>query len=175
MLQCFMRIFLSFLYFSFLCHTLWAKEPLMAILQGVHANDSQLFLLGQNFLKCRPYGVISLEEIYAKEQTNQTCRRAIEKFYAKEPLLKHFAGSIFKTKQMYHIEPKAQRCIVYAQGMNTLSELLLGRGLAFVAPFFKDEEFLYSFSKAQRNARAQRLGMWSEQEIIECIAEVYRE
>jgi len=170
-----MRIFLSFLYFSFLCHTASAKEPLMAILQGVHANDSQVFLLGQSFLTCRPYGVVSLEQIYTKEQTNATCRRAIEKFYAKEPLLKHFAGSIFKTKQMYHIEPKEQRCVVYARGMTSLSELLLGQGLGFVAPFFRDEEFLHGFTKAQRNARAQRLGMWSEQEIIECIAEVYRE
>ena len=75
---------------------------------------------------------------------------------------------------MYHIEFKNQECILYALGEKTLSELLLENGLAVCKPIFRDEEFKYLFYKAQLKAKTNKYGMWKENFINDCIAELYK-
>ena len=76
---------------------------------------------------------------------------------------------------MYHIEFRESKCLIYAQGQKTLSEFLLEKGLAMNKPAFKDEEFRYSFEKAQANAKFLKLGMWNEPVEKECAKELSKE
>lgn len=173
MLQSFMRKFT--LLFYFLTTFVYAKEPTMALLISVPANDTQHFRLAQYSFVCKPYGIVSLEELYQASLTNETCKTTIEKFYRKNPLLLYFTSERLYKKQLYHIEFKENRCILYAQGQKTLSELLLRYGLAFVKPFFRDPEFYHSFINAQNNAKNDSLGMWSQDLVVQCMAAIYKE
>ena len=148
---------------------------MIALLISVPSNDTQTLKINQSLFICKPYGIVSIEELYNNTATNETCKRVIEKFYRKNPLLQYYTSERLDKQQLYHIELKENRCILYAQGQKTLSELLLRQGLAFMRPFFEDSEFYHLFIKAQRNAKNENLGIWSDQGIIECMAEVYKE
>lgn len=163
------------LLFYFLFSTLHAKEPIMALLVSIPANDIQTMNIAQNSFVCEPYGVVSIEELYRDTITNEVCKESIEKLYKKQPYLRYFTSNRLYKKQLYHLEFKEEKCILYAQGQKTLSELLLRNGLAFVKPFFNNPEFYHSFINAQNNARMEELGMWSEELIINCMASIYKE
>ena len=73
---------------------------------------------------------------------------------------------------MYHIEFKDKKCVVYAKGQMSLSEILLKEGLAVNEPRFKDEEFKYLFDKAQIRAKTLKKGLWSENLLKDCVSEL---
>lgn len=160
------------LLYIFLAHSLSAKEPTMAILTNIITNSTQKFNIGNYNFYCEPYGVISLEKLYARSAPESKCRESIVGFYNRHPDLKYFTQEVMKVMQMYHLEFKEKQCIIYARGQKTLSELLLENGLALIKPNFDDEEFRYLFYKAQLNAKISKSGMWSEQIDKDCVSEL---
>jgi len=151
-----------------------AKEPNLVFLQSVISNELQKYSIGKYNFICHPYGVITVDRLYKKSTFNSTCKKSVEQFYKKNPQAKYFSLNKLKVKQMYHVEFIDKQCLVFAQGEKTLSELLLENGLAFREPLFEDKEYIYTFEKAQRNARYQKRGLWSENIIRDCISEIYK-
>lgn len=149
-----------------------AKEPVLAILGNTYSNEIQKFGIGNYSFECKPYGVITLEKLYNDAKEGSFCKENIEKFYKKYPKLKYYSDSILKSKQQYHIEIKETKCIIYAKGEITLSELLLTKGLAIKSPSLKDEEFENYFTLAQRKAKIEKNGLWGEQIFSSCIEEL---
>ncbi|EQB40571.1 hypothetical protein M947_01850 [Sulfurimonas hongkongensis] len=151
-----------------------AKEPLLGILTSVNSNEVQSFNISKFNLTCRPYGVLTLERLYAISDDGSVCKEKIESIYAKYPDLKYFAQRLLKRQQRYHFVPKEKgECVLYAKGQMTLSELLLAKGLALVKPLFDDEEFRDDFNVAQRKASLEKRGLW-EKDIFEiCAAKLY--
>ncbi|MFA6195065.1 MAG: thermonuclease family protein [Sulfurimonas sp.] len=169
------KIIYFFLLYSLLLNSLNAKEPTLAILLSIDSNSFQRFNIEKNNFICRPYGILTLEELLEKSENGSKCKETIENFYKKHPDLKYFTYGILKRQQMYHVEFRENKCLLYAQGQKTLSELLLEKGLAMSKPTFKDEEFKYSFEKAQANAKFLKLGMWNEPIEKECAKELTKE
>jgi hypothetical protein len=164
-----------FLVFGLYMNTfLYAKEPYLAILDNVVSNEIQEFhTAGYSFI-CKPYGVLSIEELYNNSKLDSVCRKSIYTFYEKYPTSRYYAQKILRVQQMYHIEFKNRECILYALGEKTLSELLVENGLAVVKPIFKDEEFRYLFFEAQMRAKVGKHGLWREKITNKCIEEVYK-
>ena len=160
------------IFYTLLSTTLYAEEPLLATLESVISNDVQKFGIGGYTFECTAYGVMTLEGLYNSSKVDSECKKSIDKLYVKNPKLKYYVDSVLKYKQQYHIEIKNQECIVYSNGQVSLSELLLKEGLAFKNLRFKDEEFDFYFSLAQRKAKIEKNGLWSEKIFTNCTEEL---
>lgn len=145
-----------------------AKEPTIAILKSISSNDTQRFQINSNSFICEPYGVVSLEKIYAKSKKDSLCRKSIDEFYVKNRKLLYFSQSFLKLFQGYHIELKNLECVVYAKGQTTLSELLLSEGLAVNKNGFKDREFSSVYEKVSRTAKRDKKGVWNSSVLKDC-------
>jgi hypothetical protein len=164
-------VFFLQLFISLSCY---AIEPTLGMLRYVVSNDTQKFSFKNTHFTCKTYGIVSLDELYYEPQTNDVCKAKIKTFYQKNPHLKYFSATLLDVRQLYHFEFREKRCILYAQGQMTLSELLVKNGLALVKPMFEDKEFRYVFKKAQRNAKLNKMGIWREKGLSECIS-IYKE
>jgi len=160
---------------SFLVLLSWsvllAKEPNLAILQSVVSNDTQKFSQGKSHFVCKPYGVVTLEQLYNASTIDSLCRKSVDGFYAQDPNMRYFSLRLLKPMQTYHVEFQNKSCVLYAKGEKTLSELLLAEGLAFIKPAFDDEVFNAVFFKAQMTAKLSKKGLWRENILKECMVE----
>jgi len=151
-----------------------AKEPNLAILKNIDSNGIQRFSIKSNSFRCEPYGVLTLEQIYLKSKKDSICRENIKKFYVQNRYLHYYSQSFLKVGQTYHIEFKKTKCLVYAQGETTLSQLLLSKGLGVKKPHFKDEEFDALFRSAQESAKIEKRGFWTSDIRRSCSAAIQR-
>ena len=151
-----------------------AKEPNLAILKSIDTNDYQRFSIKNSSFTCEPYGVLTLEQIYKKSKKDSVCRINIKKFYAQNRDLLYYSQSFLKVGQTYHIEFKKNKCLIYAQGQTTLSQLLLRKGLGVKELRFKDKEFDALFSDSENSAKATKKGLWRGDIRRNCTAAIQR-
>lgn len=164
-------IFLIFIHISILT-SINAKEPTLATLISVISNDTQKFGIGNYSFYCSPYGVITLERLFNNSEKDSVCQKSIIGFYKKNPNLEYFTQEILDVRQMYHIELKEKKCVLYAKGEMTLSELLLKKGLAIVESQFKDEEFIFNYEKVEFKAKVESNGLWDSKILKNCVSEL---
>jgi Fe-S cluster assembly iron-binding protein IscA len=154
---------------------LLAKENTLAFLDEIISNNTQIFYIKNQKILCTPYGIVTLEKLYKNAKPNSTCRKKISEFYKTNPNLISFAQQNMKIKQKYHIILKQKKCIIYVGSQITFSEMLLQNGLALKEPNFKDIEFEDDFFKAQKSAKFEKKGLWSEKILKSCIIELYKQ
>lgn len=164
-------IFFFFLFLS----SAFAQKMVIAQLEEIYSNAFLRFSTSKYSFLCHSYGIVSLEELYANAQKDSQCKKNIEQFYGKYKEERYFSLRHLKQFQFYHIELKGDgKCIVYAKGEISLSQMLLREGLALKKPYFKDKEFKYSFTNAQKNAKFDKKGLWKEHIREKCISEYYK-
>jgi len=163
-------MFYNLIFIFLITVSLDAKEPTLAILKNVYSNDNQQFTYQNYSFTCRPYGIVSIEDVYKAKDVSTICKKRIVKFYIQNPKLKHFSARLLKLFQMYHIDvQKDLRCLIYAKGMKTLSELLIEKGLAVKKPYLKDEIFKYKFDTAQKSALYYKRGLYKDKILKNCM------
>ncbi len=160
--------------YIFLSISLDAKEPLLAKYESTISSGVQIFAFGNHRFKCKAYGILTLEDLYKNSKSASMCKNSILSFYNKNPKSRNMISEILKYDQLYHVEIKSSECIIYASGEVSLSEILLREGLAILKPFFKDKEFNWPFMSAQRKAKMERKGLWSENIFNNCIEGLYK-
>jgi hypothetical protein len=158
----------------FISNNLSATEPVLATLNTIYSNEIQKFAIGNYTFDCRPYGVLTLENLYNTSEIDSSCRKSIDKFYTKNPILQQYVLRLLKYRQNYHLEIRNTECIIFANGEITLSELLLHKGLAVLKPTFKDEEFDNKYLSTQAKAKREKKGLWGENIYESCVAELYK-
>ena len=158
----------------FLLVSLSASEFIVATLHNIPSNGMQEFSISHHRFVCRPYGLVTLEELSHNTKLDSVCQKSIAEFYLKHPNLEQYAQQKLKIMQKYKIEFKERECIVYADGQMSYSELLLKHGLAVLKPVFLDREFQYVFKKAQENAKLLKIGIWREEIINNCMEGLYK-
>jgi hypothetical protein len=151
-----------------------AKEPTLAILQNISSTSVQKFTIANYSFYCDAYAVIAVDKLAKSPSVNSTCKKSLNGFYKRKPQSQYYAQEILKVLQMYHLDFKEGKCLVFAQGEVTLSELLLKEGLAVLEPNFQDDEYKALFRNAQSSAKMNKRGLWSESIIRDCIAEIYK-
>ncbi len=158
----------------YMLNNLSAKEPLLARYEALISNDIQIFGIRNYTFRCKTYGIATLETLYHNSSLSSICQKSIERLYKKKPKLQEYAQRIFEYKQLYHIEIKGRECIVYMKGQISLSELLLRNGLAIIKPLFRDKEFDSYFISAQKKAKIEEKGLWSENIFNSCVSKLYK-
>lgn len=155
--------------------SLHAAEPILGMLESIESNRYLTFSIGNQPYRCQPYGVLTLEELLAGSTLDSRCKEVVSNLYRKNPHLKGYGAKNLKRFQRYHIEPKQERCTVYAQGTRSYAEKLLRSGLAMRKPLLYDELWLFRWKRAQKRARNGELGLWKDKIWIDCVSGLYAE
>jgi hypothetical protein len=171
------RFFFLPLFFIVISFTSIEAWEVQARLESVLSNSDQIFYLRNrdSFYLCQPYGVITLEDIYRNSKENSVCRDVLEKFYMQHADKKYFTLNHLKLQQYYMVNIyKDGRCIIHSDGMVSLSQKLLQKGLAMIQPNFHNKEYEYLFQKAQNNAIMGKKGLWNSTINHDCKAQYYK-
>ncbi len=168
------KILKFFIFVVLLTQTLISQEPMMATLVSIESNDVQHFKIANNKFECKPYGVLSIDELYNNAFFNSACKKSILKFYKQRADLKYYTYMKLYVMQLYRIKFKDDRCLISVSGEKSLSEFLLEEGLAVRKPLLKDKENEYFFYRSQLNAKMLQKGVWKENITRECIANIYK-
>ena len=156
-----------------LVSALHAAEPTLGILKSVDTNRYLTFSLGNRHYQCQPYGILTLEELLMESTLDSRCKEVVTRLYRQKPYLKRYGETLLKRFQRYHIEPKQNYCIVYADSTRSYAEKLLREGLAMRRPLLQDELWSFRWKRAQRRARNENLGLWKDKIWIDCISGLY--
>ena len=165
---------MKILFFIFFVTILFADGLQYAQLQSVSSNTIQNFSIKMSHFALPPYGVITLEQMMADNKIALPCKQRIQSYFVAHPEQKEYALTHLHVRQIYAIELKKSKVILYAFGQKTFSEALLAEGLAVKEPNFEDDEFRYLFLKAQEGAKKNLLGLWSDEVMQTCVIGAYK-
>lgn len=90
---------------------------------------------------------------------SKECKNAIEIFDREHFQDKLFAKKHLYVQQSYHYEMVDKKCVLYANGNESYSEMLLRNGLALIDPGFNNSEWNRRLKRAQKGAEVQRAGL----------------
>lgn len=150
-----------FILFSLILFTvpLYA-EIKVGLLVSIQSNAKMTLLYHNIPVSCEPYGVIPFETMIPNAFSPKECSEEIEKFYHSHPHERHFARENLYVQQSYHFEQKAEGCILYANGAESYSEMLLREGLAVIRPGFDDTEWNAKFARQSQGAEKLKMGLY---------------
>lgn len=135
-------------------------------------NNSKMKLLYKNIpVPCEPFGVIPLEKMILSGVNLQECKNAIDTYYKAHPRDKNFARDYLHIQQSYHFETIKGGCVLYANGTETYSEMLLRMGLAVIDPAFDNTEWNGKLKRSRQGAQMQKSGLYDTQIRAFCIKE----
>lgn len=142
-----------------ICMTPLYGEITVGLLTSIE-NNSKLRLLYQNAtVVCEPFGVVTLEKMATNGASPQECQAEINAFYKAHPHDKQFAREHLHVQQSYHYETIKEGCVLYANGPESYSEMLLRQGLALVDPSFNNSEWNAKLKRAQQGAQIHKTGL----------------
>ncbi|QOP41563.1 hypothetical protein [Sulfurimonas marina] len=151
-----------------------AKEPTMMMVKRGINNSLQEFQIAPYYsFVCKPYGVVTLDEVLNSKETDKECKNTLQKFYIQNPRLYNLYRRYLKRKSFYHVEYLDKSCLVHAKGELTFSEILLQNGIALIDKGFKDEIYNARFKSAQKSAETWKRGMFSDQKVLSCMKRFY--
>jgi len=117
---------------------------------------------------CVPFGIKPLEVIQKESTTQEECSKALSKMYMQNPYAKHFAKLSLHLEQTYHFNILEKKCVLYGNGPETYSEMLLSEGLAIVDENFDNKEWNEKLRKAYYRGQKHKKGIHADE--IEVIA-----
>ncbi|MBD3808972.1 MAG: hypothetical protein IE884_00380 [Sulfuricurvum sp.] len=134
-------------------------EIKVGILTSIESNAKQSILYQNATIPCEVFGVIPLEKMAENGASPEECRKHIGEFYRSHPHKKVFANEHLHLQQTYHYERVAEGCILYANGAESLSEMLLREGIALIDPAFNNIEWNGRLKKAEMGAKRSKAGL----------------
>lgn len=134
-------------------------EITIGLVKSVKSNAEVRLLHRNATFVCEPLGVIPLEKMPAAAPVREGCRNAIEQWYRSHPSQRDFAARHLQVEQGYRFERSLKGCVLYANGPESYSEMLLARGLAVVDPSFDDKEWNSRLARAQKGAERDKNGL----------------
>lgn len=148
------------LLFSIIVSTaVYSNEIKIGLLRSVESNALIKLIYHNQTVRCEPYGIIPLEKMSAGSATPKECAEHISRFYAEHPSDKVYARRILRSGLNYHFELKPSGCVLYANGLQSFSEMLLEKGLALESPGFDDPEWNAKLKRAQKGAELFQRGL----------------
>lgn len=162
--------FIRFIILLAMTTTLYG-EITIGLLTSITNNAKQTLLVNNVSIECIPFGIIPLDEMAKNGASPEECRQRINEFYQAHPYEKYFSKMHLHLQQSYHFEKDSKGCILYANGLESLSEMLLRRGLARITPTFDVPEWNVRFKNAQNYAQQNKIGMYETLILKYCILE----
>jgi len=144
------------------------------ILQHAPNNGYFYFSINNNLSVCKPYGVVTLHEIFSDQNSTQRCRKAIESYFKHNPKDYYFAAYHIHLQQMYHLTFKDNECVIYSHGNISYARELLQAGLAKVRKGFGDILLRNRYKKEEEGAKFLKKGMFHSNIPLNCRMEFRR-
>lgn len=154
----------------------WVSIPLngditVGLLVGVESNAKQTLLYRNGTVGCEPFGIIPLEKMALSAPDAAKCTAAIQQYYAEYPSKRFFARQNLRLQQSYHYETIKEGCVLYANGPESYSEMLLRNGLALIDPKFDNVEWNGRLKWALAGGERAKRGLHGTQIRASCIPE----
>ena len=112
-------------------------------------NNAAMTLLDNNKpVKCEPHGIKTLEWMIRDAATPAECQKSVDAFYFSHPHERLYAQEHLHLYQTYHYEQSDKGCILYANGPESYSEMLLNEGLAIVDDKYNSNEWNEKLKRA---------------------------
>jgi hypothetical protein len=146
-------------------------EITVGLLVGIESNAKQTLLYQNGSVVCEPFGVIPLEKMVLSAPDRAKCAAALNQYYAQYPSARMFARKNLRLQQSYHYETIKEGCVLYANGSESYSEMLLGSGLALIDPKFDNNEWNSRLKRALTGGKGAKKGLHDTQIEASCIKE----
>jgi len=154
-----------------MCMTPLYGEITVGLLISIENNSKFQMIHNNAYFSCEPFGIMTLEKIAEKGVNPTECKNAVENYYISHPHEKQYAKEHLHIQQSYHYEMIKEGCVLYGNGPESYSEMLLRQGLAVIDPAFDNAEWNMKLKRAMQGALNQKKGMHDTQIQKLCIKE----
>lgn len=133
-------------------------------------NNSAMTLLDRNIpISCEPHGIKTLEWLVRDAANPAECQKSVDIFYTAHPHERLYAQEHLHLYMTYHYEKNAKGCIMYANGPESYSEMLLNEGLAVLDDRYNEKEWNEKLRRALLRGQSKKERI-SESDILQkCI------
>lgn len=141
----------------------------LGLLVGIE-NNSAIKLLDNNTpVLCEPHGIKTLEWMIRDAASPTECKKSIDAYYYLHPHYKLYAQEHLHLYQRYHYEKSPKGCIMYANGPESYSEMLLSEGLAIVDDNYDVREWNERLRRAFIRGQKKKVGIHDTDITEKCI------
>jgi len=156
---------------SIVMSTIAYADVSIGLLTSIESNGGMRMLYHNIPFRCEPFGVIVLERMVQNAPDPKECQNRIDQYYAAHPADKYFGIRHLHIQQGYHFEMQKEGCVLYANGPESYSEMLLRNGLAIVDTNIDNKEWNAKLRRAQQGAEKEKAGLHDTQIRKFCIKE----
>lgn len=158
------------LYFVFFCFSISLNAKIMlGLMSGIESN-SVMTLLDNNIpVRCEPHGIKTLEWMIRDAATPVECQKSVDAYYYAHPHERLYAQEHLHLYQTYHYEKDEKGCILYANGPESYSEMLLNEGLATVDEKYNNSEWNAKLKRALIRGQKKKESIHSSDILQKCI------
>lgn len=143
-------------------------EIMLGQLVGIE-NNSKIRLRDNNIpVVCEPFGIKTFEWLVRDAKNPAECQQSIETFYRSHPHTRVYAHEHLRTYQTYHYEKIRNGCILYANGPESYSEMLLNEGLAIVDERVDNKEWNAKLKRAQIRGKNRKEALYESDILAKC-------
>lgn len=142
---------------------------MLGILSSIEDNSAMTLLDNNIPIRCEPHGIKTLEWMIRDAATPAECQKSIEAFYYAHPHERLYAQEHLHIYQRYHYEKNDKGCILYANGPESYSEMLLKEGLATVDEQYDDREWNVKLKRALLRGEKKKESIHETDILEKCI------
>lgn len=137
-------------------------------------NNSAMLLLDHNSpIRCEPHGIKTIEWLIRDAKSVGECQKSVDAFYLSHPHERLYAQEHLHLHQTYPYEKRNNRCILYGNGPESYSEMLLNEGLAVLDETYDDKEWNERLKRAFTRGQKKKEGL-QESDILQKCSEKKR-
>ena len=141
----------------------------LGIMNGIENNSAMTLLDNNKPVKCEPHGIKTLEWLIRDAASVQECQKSVDAFYFSHPHEKLYAHEHLHLHQTYHYEKNDKGCILYANGPESYSEMLLKEGLAIIDDRYNNKEWNAKLKRALLRGQSKKEGISQSDILQKCI------
>ena len=154
----------------FFCFSVSLNAKIMLGQMSSIENNSAMTLLDHNIpVRCEPHGIKTLEWMIRDAATPSACQKSVDAFYISHPHERIYAQEHVHLYQTYHYEKSDKGCVLYANGPESYSEMLLNEGLAVVDNKYNNGEWNEKLKRAFLRGQQKKGGIHGSDILQKCI------
>lgn len=160
------KLCIVFFYFSI---SLNAKIVL-GLMNSIESNSAMTLLDNNIPVRCEPHGIKTLEWLIRDAASPAQCQKSVDAFYYAHPHERLYAQEHLHLHQTYHYEKDEKGCILYANGPESYSEMLLNEGLATVDDKYNNTQWNAKLKRALLRGQKKKERIHDTDILEKCIA-----
>lgn len=126
-------------------------------MSSIENNSVMTLLNNNNPVQCEPHGIKTLEWLIRDAASQGECQKSVDAFYISHPHERQYAQEHLHLYQTYHYEIKDKEgCILYANGPESYSEMLLKEGLAIMDDKYNNTEWNAKLKRALMRGKSKK-------------------